>query len=276
MSVSEESRTASPAGGSLPVSPSIAAVVCTCAAAAAAFSFALDSLPRTAGWTGFALGSLAGAIVGAGLALPYARRRRATPADAEHPATPRVLAGASVALLIAPFLRHLPLQTRASLLALACTFAFAFALASAVLVRRPDPLRPRRQPAHRRVDIPAARAAPAVAEVLPRAVPVGPSIDPGVLSEAIVVWTGKGGRRPFSAGGDSRLMARFGPVATIDLLPEVRRLHDEFLAFPARSGHTNWQAADAAAEEFRTRYPALSVPALEALRWCYAHEVAVD
>jgi hypothetical protein len=97
-----------------------------------------------------------------------------------------------------------------------------------------------------------------------------------VLSEAIVVWTGKGGRRPFSAGGDSRLMARFGPVATADLLPEVRRLHDEFLAFPARGGHTNWQAADSAAEEFRTRYPALSVPALEALRWCYAHEVALD
>jgi len=100
------------------------------------------------------------------------------------------------------------------------------------------------------------------------------TLDPALVSKAVVVWTGKGGRKPFTAGGGTRVVERFGAQAADELLPELRRLHDEFLGFPAPHGLTKWQAADAAAADFGARYASLSSAALEALRWCYAHEVA--
>ena len=100
------------------------------------------------------------------------------------------------------------------------------------------------------------------------------TLDPALVSQALVVWTGKGGRKPFAAGGDTRVVECFGARAADALLPELRRLHDEFLGFPAPGGCTKWQAADAAAEDFGARYASLSSPALEAMRWSYAHEVA--
>ncbi|MCU1678848.1 MAG: hypothetical protein JWM93_3606 [Frankiales bacterium] len=100
------------------------------------------------------------------------------------------------------------------------------------------------------------------------------SLDPDLVSEAIVVWTGKGGQQPFAAGGELRLVERFGISVAADVLPTVRALRDEFSTIPRDHLHTQWQAADHAAEAFAPRHPELSIPAVEALRWCYAHDHA--
>jgi hypothetical protein len=269
--------------------PSLVGASVAVLVAALTFSFALDSLPGQASRVLFALSSVGGACAGAATAVPMARRRRGRPAGEPGPATLGVMAKAVAALCAAQLLRRaVPLSARDCVLALACTFAVACVVLSAVLVRRTDASggRPRRQPAHRRARVraipvtahvaavPAMVRAPELAAVVPP--PPTPTFDPERVSAAIVMWTGKGGRKPFSGGGDGRVVERFGPDATDALLPEVRRLLDEFLAIPADGGCTNWQAADAAAEQFRARYPSLSPPAVEALRWCYAHEVARD
>lgn len=94
--------------------------------------------------------------------------------------------------------------------------------------------------------------------------------NPKVVSEAIVVWTGKGDS-PGPDPDEQRLVRRFGALGAADLLPLLQRLADEFDesdAYATVPGAA--EMGDAAAERFRKLHPELTDEAVEALAWCYS------
>lgn len=92
------------------------------------------------------------------------------------------------------------------------------------------------------------------------------------LSEAIVVWTGKG-TRPWPQRDDNAVAAAFGQDVAERLLPVIRRLELEFFRLDCVHHIRDLTAAThAAAAEFAARHPELSPAAVDALAWCYSYD----
>jgi hypothetical protein len=100
-------------------------------------------------------------------------------------------------------------------------------------------------------------------------------LDPTLVSDALVVWTGKGSFAwPHrGAAGELRLADRFGRDRAAELVKRIHELTSEFYASDAR--HTVAELSemgDLAAREFRRRHPELSDEAVDALAWCYTFD----
>lgn len=96
--------------------------------------------------------------------------------------------------------------------------------------------------------------------------------DPKVISEAIVVWTGRG-RSSWPSRDEQLLRERFGDEATIDLLPVVEQLEEDFYKSEA---HTRSRSVvdmgQMAAADFRLLHPEIADEAVDALAWCYMYD----
>ena len=96
--------------------------------------------------------------------------------------------------------------------------------------------------------------------------------DASLLSTAIVVWTGWG-KRPWPSRDQALLIDRFGASAAEILLPQIRRLEQEFYASDARYFAADLVSmGEAAGAEFRRNHPEISEEAIEALAWCYTYD----
>ena len=97
-------------------------------------------------------------------------------------------------------------------------------------------------------------------------------MDPTVLSTAIIVWTGWGETNSPSRD-EARLLDRFGSEVTVELLPTIRQLEDEFYASDARHVVADLkEMGDRAATQFRSKHPEISEEAIQALAWCYTFD----
>jgi len=95
--------------------------------------------------------------------------------------------------------------------------------------------------------------------------------NPKTLSEAIVVWTGWG-RSSWPARDESRVVERFGK-ASLDLMPAVRAMEDDFYESDARDRAADLrEMATIATTQFRERHPDISDDAVQALAWCYTYD----
>lgn len=98
------------------------------------------------------------------------------------------------------------------------------------------------------------------------------AVDAVLVSEAVVVWTGKG-EYSWPHRDDDRVLATYGEERALDLLPRIKALYDEFYESTARLTAPNLAATgDAAAAPFREQHPELSEAAVEALAWCYTFD----
>jgi hypothetical protein len=93
--------------------------------------------------------------------------------------------------------------------------------------------------------------------------------DSARLSTALIIWTGFG-QTPWPQRDEERLARQIGTEATIELLPQLRKLEDDFYTTSA------WKIAPdlpamghLASEDFRRQHPEISDEAVEALAWCY-------
>jgi len=97
-------------------------------------------------------------------------------------------------------------------------------------------------------------------------------VDPVLLSEVVVVWTGWG-ETAWPARDEERVAHRFGGASAAELMPEVRKLVDNFYASDARFVVADLKAmGDAAAADFRRLHPDITYDAVAALAWCYSFD----
>jgi hypothetical protein len=97
---------------------------------------------------------------------------------------------------------------------------------------------------------------------------VSPSADD--ISRAIVMWTGYR-NEPKPSRDDEHFAMVIGADAARDLLPNIRRMQDEFYESDAYNTVAGLdEMARTAAAEFRGRHPELSDEAIDALAWCYS------
>jgi hypothetical protein len=97
-------------------------------------------------------------------------------------------------------------------------------------------------------------------------------VDNALLTEAVVVWTGRG-ERSFPDRDDDRVIERFGPERGLDLVPEIHRLAHDFYESDARFTVRGLvQMGEKAAADFRARYPQIGEAAVQALMWCYTFD----
>lgn len=95
---------------------------------------------------------------------------------------------------------------------------------------------------------------------------------PELLTDALLVWTGKGDFA-WPHRSDERLVERFGAEVAVDLIPAVRQLEQDFYESDAAHTEPNLVAVgDAAAARFRERHPEIGEPGVEALAWCYTFD----
>jgi hypothetical protein len=98
------------------------------------------------------------------------------------------------------------------------------------------------------------------------------SVDPSVLSEALIVWTGFGDTA-WPSRDERRLVERYGADSATALFPRLRELEDDFYASDARDHAKDLaEMGDLAKAEFRQRHPELTEEAAEALTWCYTFD----
>lgn len=96
--------------------------------------------------------------------------------------------------------------------------------------------------------------------------------DPGLVSEAILVWTGWC-ETSWPVRDEQRLVARFGEKIAENLLPVVRELERQFYESDAHLRAADLSAMGAlAARRFRMLHPELSEDAVDALAWCYTFD----
>lgn len=97
--------------------------------------------------------------------------------------------------------------------------------------------------------------------------------DGGVISEAVVVWTGFG-QTPSPDRDLQRLVGHFGPEVATEVVPQLRALEDDFYSSAASHDIADLaEATESAASEFRERHPGLSEDAVRALAWCYSYDL---
>jgi hypothetical protein len=95
--------------------------------------------------------------------------------------------------------------------------------------------------------------------------------DASMISEAIVLWTGKG-RTPWPQRDENRVVERFGPDKARDLMPVVRNLEKEFYKSDAEFTVADLaEMMDVASAQFEKLHPELTNEAIEAFAWCYAY-----
>lgn len=98
------------------------------------------------------------------------------------------------------------------------------------------------------------------------------ALDPALVSEAVVWWTGWG-RKPWPRRDDDSVLERFGADTALDLLPAVKNLESDFYASDARHrARTLVEMGHQAAADFRLRHPEVAEKAIEALAWCYTFD----
>jgi hypothetical protein len=91
------------------------------------------------------------------------------------------------------------------------------------------------------------------------------------VSDALVVWIGDG-YSPYPARSEERLVSRFGSEATVELLPVLQRLFDEFNAFDAVEHDWDvWKMTEAAEACFRRNHPELPDEGVSTLAWYYSY-----
>jgi len=96
--------------------------------------------------------------------------------------------------------------------------------------------------------------------------------DAGTLSAAIVAWTGYG-RVSWPRHDARALVALFGEEATIELLPRLRELEDDFYTSDARHCAPDAKTmGEMAAADFAARHPELTAAAVKAFAWCYTFD----
>jgi hypothetical protein len=93
--------------------------------------------------------------------------------------------------------------------------------------------------------------------------------DPKLLSDALVVWTGKD-VTAIPARDEALLVERFGETLAIELLPQLLHLQEDFYSSTAYNMAPDLKSiGDKAAEDFRRIHPEIGDDAVEALVWCY-------
>jgi hypothetical protein len=98
------------------------------------------------------------------------------------------------------------------------------------------------------------------------------SFDAALISDAIVVWTGRG-TRAWPDRREGRLVEAFGADAAAQLIAVVRSLAQEFSRSDAAFTVPDLaEAGDVAAAQFRRVHPDLSEEAVQALAWCYTYD----
>jgi hypothetical protein len=98
-----------------------------------------------------------------------------------------------------------------------------------------------------------------------------PSADSG-LATALIVWTGWG-LTAWPQRDEQRLASFLGAAAAAELLPQLRKLQDDFYASDARYTAPDLAAMGRmAADDFRALHPEISNDAIEALTWCYTFD----
>jgi hypothetical protein len=90
-----------------------------------------------------------------------------------------------------------------------------------------------------------------------------------LLSEAVVLWTGKALALSEPDRDDLRVLECYGDDGP-EILQAIRSLRAEFDETVRTPGETRWLAADRAAAVFAGAHPELAPAAVEALRWSYA------
>lgn len=97
-------------------------------------------------------------------------------------------------------------------------------------------------------------------------------MDASMLSTAVIIWTGWG-QVAWPSRDEARLVDRFGSEATADLLPQIRKLEEDFYSSDARFVVADLKAmGEAAADDFRQKHPEISEDAVQALAWCYTFD----
>jgi hypothetical protein len=77
------------------------------------------------------------------------------------------------------------------------------------------------------------------------------------------------GHHPWPQRDEQRLASHIGADAAAELLPQLRRLEDDFYASPARDLAPGLATMGRlAAEDFRQLHPEISGNAVQALAWC--------
>jgi hypothetical protein len=93
--------------------------------------------------------------------------------------------------------------------------------------------------------------------------------DPAQLSTALIIWTGFG-QTPWPQRDEERLVRHIGADAAIELMPQLRKLEDDFYATSAWQTAPDLPAMDRqASEDFKRNHPEISDEAVNALAWCY-------
>ena len=94
----------------------------------------------------------------------------------------------------------------------------------------------------------------------------------GLVSEAVVIWTGKG-NYAWPHREDGRLVERYGAEIAQRLVPIVHKLEDEFYESDLKDTVNGLkEMGDAAASRFAGLHPELTGEAVEALAWCYSFD----
>jgi hypothetical protein len=97
-------------------------------------------------------------------------------------------------------------------------------------------------------------------------------MDPDALSEAVLVWVGRG-ERSWPHRDDDRLIERYGNDQGRALAASVRGLYTDFCASDAKSTVADYnEMVDAAEARFRSLHPELTDEAVDALTWCYSFD----
>ena len=93
-------------------------------------------------------------------------------------------------------------------------------------------------------------------------------VEPQLLGEALVVWTGMG-----RLWREEHLVEKYGSIAAAELLPKLKRLERDFYESDARDKPGDLaEMGDLAAEHLQQLHPEIPLEGVSALRWCYTFD----
>lgn len=97
-------------------------------------------------------------------------------------------------------------------------------------------------------------------------------VDPDVVSQAVVAWTGYGDTsRP--ARDEARVVAALGADVAANVMPSVLELENHLYESDARHVAADLpRMAELAAADFARKHPEISDEAAKALAWCYSYD----